>query len=266
LKDHRNRHRCHAISFPRTSRLRYLYRAKISSERADSVRVVATRIEGYRNRIGVQDLNDVSRVEIHVGYDAFDRPSIREIRNLLSQICEGSAQSSAFLSGNAEVPDHPGVDPDVVKVVDPPTADRVLPARIQLDELDRRIVFLEKERALQSWPCVPLEHLSAIERNHAIVEPMGREVVHDHPSLPLERLPCAEIMNDPLRWFEEPDFRKAGVTGQLWELQHDRTSQPDLIGRQRVERVRVSAFPGLRRHVRIGEVLGVSSRCHAAIR
>jgi hypothetical protein len=59
---------------------------------------------------------------------------------------------------------------------------------------------------------------------------MRHEVVRDNPGLPLECLPRGEITNDLLGRFEEPDRRKAGATGQLWELLHDRASQPDLVG------------------------------------
>jgi hypothetical protein len=58
---------------------------------------------------------------------------------------------------------------------------------------------------------------------------MRLEVVRDDPGLPLECLPRGEITNDLRGRFEEPERRKAGVTGQLRELLHDRASQPDLI-------------------------------------
>jgi hypothetical protein len=134
------------------------------------------------------------------------------------------------LRRNAEIPDHPSVYPDSLQVVDPSAADRVLPARIQLDELDRCVVFLEKERALQTGLCVPLKHLSAFKRNHAIVKLMRRQVLRDDPCLPLEHLPRAEVTNDLLGRFEEPDRRKARVAGQPGDLLHDRTSQLDLVG------------------------------------
>jgi hypothetical protein len=152
---------------------------------------------------------------INIGNDTLDRPGVGEVWNLFSQIRQRSEQPPAFLGRNTEVPDHPSIDPDIVQDFDPSAQDCILPAAILLDERDRGIELLEKQRTLHPRPQVPLVNLSAIERNHAVVEPALREIVHDDPCLPLERLPGAEITNQLLGRLEESDRREADITRQL---------------------------------------------------